>query len=80
MGVPTASPDAAVADQDTRTILWRAIAELPERQREVLTLRWQHELAWDDIAHALGATSAAVQMQHSRAIRALRAKLTDYLA
>lgn len=80
MGVPTALPDAAVVDHDTRTALWRAIAELPERQREILALRWQSELGWDDIAHALGSTSAAVQMQHSRAIRALRVKLVDYLA
>lgn len=79
MGASAESPDASVTGGDTRAMVWRAIAELPERQRTILSLRWQGELGWDDIAHALGSTNAAVQMQHSRAIKALRARLADFI-
>jgi len=79
MGVPAESPDTHIAETNVRTVVWRAIAALPKRQREVLVLRWQAELGWDDVARAVGSTSAAVQMQHSRAIRTLRERLASVL-
>jgi len=77
MGVPPDTPDAGLLCHDTRDLLWRAIAELPERQREILALRWQGELGWEDVARVLESTTAAVQMQHSRALKTLRARLAN---
>jgi RNA polymerase sigma factor (sigma-70 family) len=79
MGVPAEAPDAGVTESGIRAVVWNAIAELPIRQREILTLRWQAELGWDDIARALESTGAAVQMQHSRAIKTLRIRLAGDL-
>jgi len=69
--------DAAqrVERDDDVAAAWRAIMALPERRRLILTLRWRHELSWDEIAAMLGTTSAAVQMDHSRALRRLRETL-----
>jgi DNA-directed RNA polymerase specialized sigma subunit len=53
----------------------RLMAKLPERRRLILSLRWKHGLAWDEIAAVLGVTSAAVQMEHSRILASLRAEL-----
>jgi len=79
MGVPPSAPDADATEHDTNTVIWRAIADLPERQREILSLRWQAELGWDEIARVLESTSAAVQKQHSRAAITLRARLSSFL-
>ena len=79
MGIPADAPDTVVASDNVRELMWRTIAELPARQREILMLRWQGELGWDAIAHTLGSTSAAVQMQHSRALKTLRQQLARYL-
>jgi RNA polymerase sigma-70 factor (ECF subfamily) len=61
---------------DERVRLVRAaLARLSERQRTLLVLRWEHELAWDAIASVLGLTVSAAQTDHTRALRALRAYL-----
>lgn len=53
----------------------RAIAALPPNRRVVLTLRWRDGLGFAEIAERLGTTAAAVQMQLSRALGALRAAM-----
>jgi RNA polymerase sigma factor (sigma-70 family) len=52
-----------------------ALAELSEREREVLALRFGGDLAGAEIAQVLGLTVANVQQISSRALRKLRAAL-----
>jgi RNA polymerase sigma factor (sigma-70 family) len=63
---------AARADLDE---LWRAIGELPGRQRQALLLRELSGLTYAELAGTLGVTEPAVESLLVRARRALRARL-----
>jgi RNA polymerase sigma-70 factor (ECF subfamily) len=52
-----------------------AIAELPERLRDVLLLRLEQGLDYGDIAKVVGRGEATVRVRLSRAVRRLRAVL-----
>jgi RNA polymerase sigma-70 factor (ECF subfamily) len=62
---------------DYMAAAWRIISTFAERRRLILTLRWQYELGWDEIASVTGMTAAAVQMDHSRALAILRTRLQE---
>jgi len=53
-----------------RTVL-RALRRLPDRQREVLTLRYWSDLSDAQIAEALGISKGAVKSNASRGMRRL---------
>lgn len=53
----------------------RAIAELPERARLVVTLRWLRGFRPPEIAEALGISVKGVEIQITRALRTLRSSL-----
>jgi RNA polymerase sigma-70 factor (ECF subfamily) len=57
--------------------LRRAVAALPPRQREVLTLRVDAELPFAEIAAALGITENSAKVSFHHATRALRAALAE---
>lgn len=74
-----ASPDPDhAAQQAERTQMWRALAELPPRQRAVLVLR--HYADCDDraIAELLGCGVSTVRSQASRGLATLRTAWIDY--
>lgn len=77
--VADAAVDAADHEATLRTTLRRALATLPERARLIVVLRWEQQLGYDEIAHIVGSTSAAVQMQMSRALKVLRERLPNDL-
>lgn len=80
VGTPAESPDEYVEHAEVRAQLWAVIDELPERMRAILSLRWRAQLEWPEIAAAMEMSSAAVQMQHSRALKLLRERLPRYFA
>ena len=55
--------------------LHAAIARLPERARLIVTLRWLRGLKPPEIAEALGISVKGVEIQITRALRALRVHL-----
>ena len=72
------------ADQTTllsaeHDLVRRALAGLPDRQREVLTLRYIAELSDADIAAATGLTPVSVRSASSRGLAALRTALGGQL-
>ncbi len=69
--VPDTTHDLA-GDVAMRRDVLTALAELPERQREVLVLRYYGDLSEADIAEALGVSPGAVKSYASRAAAALR--------
>jgi RNA polymerase sigma-70 factor (sigma-E family) len=69
---------AAMATEDRRAVL-AAIAKLPERQREVLVLRYYAELADTEIASALGVSRGTVASTASRALGALGRRVKEEL-
>jgi len=64
--------DAGLLAADGDTGLWRAVAELPPRQRVVLVLRYFVQLTDEEIAHELGVSRVTVRSQASRALEKLR--------
>ncbi|MBC7345331.1 MAG: sigma-70 family RNA polymerase sigma factor, partial [Clostridia bacterium] len=58
--------------------LARAIAELPERDRIVITLYYYEGLTLREIGEVLGVTESRVCQLHGRAVAKLREKLKDY--
>jgi RNA polymerase sigma-70 factor (sigma-E family) len=67
-------PDPAGAIADRSAVL-AALAALPERQREVLVLRYYGDLSEADIADSLGISRGAVKTHASRGMAALRPSL-----
>jgi RNA polymerase sigma-70 factor (sigma-E family) len=72
---PSAELHALAAE--TRAAVMSALRALPERQREVLVLRYYADLSEADMADALGISRGAVKTHASRGIRALRTQLED---
>ncbi|HSE70049.1 MAG TPA: SigE family RNA polymerase sigma factor [Nocardioidaceae bacterium] len=80
--VPAAFPDQPGADEDAvaserRAVVLDALRELPDRQREVLALRYYLDLSEAQIADTLGISRGAVKSHASRGVSALRHLLKD---
>ena len=79
---PPLQPDHPGADEDAvaterRTQVLDAMRELPDRQREVLALRYYLDLSEAQIAETLGISRGAVKSHASRGVSALRHLLED---
>lgn len=82
--VPEPAPPRPGADEDTveaerRTHVLEALRALPQRQREVVALRYYLDLSESQIAEALGISNGAVKSHASRAAAALRTTLGPLL-
>jgi RNA polymerase sigma-70 factor (ECF subfamily) len=71
------SPDEHVARDLELESLGRALARLPDEQRDVLILRFIEDLSHKDVAAILGKSVVAVRQIQVRALRALQHVLTD---
>lgn len=76
--VPPLSPtapgadEAAVLSEEHREVI-RALGTLPQRQREVLVLRYWSSLSEAEVAKTLGISQGTVKSSSSRGLAALRA-------
>jgi RNA polymerase sigma-70 factor (ECF subfamily) len=68
-------PHESLERTEARRAVREAIARLPERQRQALTLKWDQDLSYAEIAEAMGTTVGAVQMLLHRATKALQQEL-----
>jgi RNA polymerase sigma-70 factor (ECF subfamily) len=71
-GSETPAPDAAVAREQLRRVLERAIAGLPEIFRTVFVLREIEGLSVEDTSEALGIPASTVKTRLLRAKRRLQ--------
>ncbi len=69
--------DEAVLVSERRTAVLDALRELPDRQREVLALRYYLDLSEADIATTLGISRGAVKSHAFRGVAALRSLMED---
>ncbi len=69
---PDPCPATAVVDVESREDVLHAVAELPDTQREAITLRYMHDLSIEEIADRTGRTSGAVRILLHRARARLR--------
>ncbi len=74
------SPLAQFLHSEMRELLARAIAELPEKERQVLTLYYFEELTMKEVGMALGVGESRVSQIHSMAVVRLRARMTELTA
>jgi len=72
-----AGADDHVLTAERRTQVLDALRELPERQREVIALRYYLDLSEAQIADALGISRGAVKSHASRGAASLRQLLED---
>ena len=69
-------PQYLMEEQEFKGRLESAINDLPEGQREVFLMNRIDELTYKEIAERLGVTQKAVEKRMSKAIRALKEKLS----
>lgn len=72
LSAPAVAPDSAVIASELTSAIERAGARLPPRCREVFFLRWREGLRNSEIAERMGISPKTVEMQMTRALRALR--------
>ena len=71
------SPDARALRKELCQRVQAALDGLPERDREVLLLRYVEQLSTREVADVLGLSESAVKMRHLRALERLRAALDE---
>jgi RNA polymerase sigma-70 factor (ECF subfamily) len=67
--------EAALFDDEQFTQIEALIKALPERSREVLTLRWYHGLGFEQIASLMGISYGSAHVLHTRALAMVRKRL-----
>jgi RNA polymerase sigma-70 factor (sigma-E family) len=71
------SPESSALVADDHAAVLAALRSLPERQREVLALRYYLELSEAEIAETLGIAPGTVKTHAQRALAALHVSLED---
>lgn len=73
------TPVDGIEREAFKQALIKAIIELPERERLIISLYYDDELNLREIGQVLGVTESRVCQIHSQATARLRAKLADWL-
>lgn len=71
----TGNPMTQLQDQRMRLALIEAIKILPEREQQVMSMYYEHDMNLKEIAAVLGVTESRVCQLHSQTIARLRSKL-----
>ncbi len=73
---PSPGPDAVLQVQRSADLFDELVQEMPERYQAILYLRYREDLAYEEIADALGIPLGTVKVRLHRAHEALRRKLS----
>ena len=79
-GAPEDTPFFACLRSEIKHLLAEAIAELPEKERKVLSLYYYEELTMKEVGAVLGIGESRVSQIHSLAMLRLRSRLRELLA
>ncbi|MBR4305471.1 MAG: sigma-70 family RNA polymerase sigma factor, partial [Ruminiclostridium sp.] len=71
--------DAKMYEKEKKQVVLNAIAQLSEKEKQVVTMYYYEKLKYSDIAKVLGITQSRVCQIHSKAMLCLKAKLEDYI-
>jgi RNA polymerase sigma factor FliA len=74
------SPLAQFLRSEMRELLTRAIDELPDKERQVLSLYYFEELTMKEVGMVLGVGESRVSQIHSMAVLRLRARMSELTA
>ncbi len=69
-------PEALLEDQEIKKTLVKVIEALPEKEKQVISMYYYDELTLKEIGLVLGVTESRVSQIHSKAMMALRLKMT----
>jgi len=72
-------PGQDALENDERSVMMRAIQQLPERQRVVLTLYYYEDMNLKEIGSLLGVTESRISQIHSAAVAQLRPLLEEMM-
>ena len=75
-GHPNHNPEASTLRREQAAALWRAVDTLPDGHREVILLRYQGGLSYDEIAHALNLDKGTVKSRLFNAHKKIEMILT----
>jgi RNA polymerase sigma factor (sigma-70 family) len=64
--------DLAAPTVDAESELWSAVAQLPEKQRAAVVLRFAVDLRYREIGEAIGCSEAAARRSVHEAVKSLR--------
>jgi RNA polymerase sigma factor for flagellar operon FliA len=70
-------PVDAFEGEETKYLLARAIEQLPEREKIVVTLYYYEGLTLAEIGKVLGVTESRICQMHTKAVLQLRTKLAE---
>jgi RNA polymerase sigma factor for flagellar operon FliA len=73
------SPHARLERRELAGLLVRALADLPERERQVLSLYYEQELTLAEIGEVIGVSESRVSQLRSQAIARLRTRMQEFL-
>ena len=68
----------AITQDETREVLAKAIEELAEKERLVITLYYHEELTMKEIGQVLGYTESRISQLHTKSLLRLKIKLRRY--
>lgn len=77
-GTKFANPLATLGLKTVKDVVTKAIEELPEKQRLVLSLYYYEDLNLKEIGRVLRVTESRVSQLHAQAVSRLRAKLSQH--
>ncbi|MFZ5447836.1 MAG: RNA polymerase sigma factor [Thermodesulfobacteriota bacterium] len=66
------SPEAELITQDDRRRLHEAMAQLPSKQRAVITLKIEQGLSYEEISQVLGGTAGAARVNYCQGLKTLK--------
>lgn len=72
---PNHDPEGVLARREQTATLWQAVDKLPEPQRLVVLLRYQHEFSYKEIAQTLDIREGTVKSRLYHAHRRLKERL-----
>ena len=78
MGDPDSDPSSLLQDQRMRMALVEAIKNLPEREQQIMSMYYEHDMNLKEIAAVLGVTESRICQLHSQSIARLRTKLREH--
>ncbi len=70
-----ATPQVTEADATERVAVWSQVDSLPDRQRQVIYLRYQADLSFDEIGQVMDISPGAARSHATTALRTLRTRL-----
>lgn len=72
-------PHARLERRELATLLARALGELPDRERQVLSLYYEQELTLAEIGEVIGVSESRVSQLRTQAIARLRSRMQEWL-